>query len=284
MNTTQARTISIEKVLYNLGLKPTKNTASESWFLSPFRIEKTASFKINNNLNKWFDFGEQKGGNTIDFVIEKFGFSISEALEYLKQFDDFSFHKQNHQIQDIKVDYIEKVIPLQHLALTQYLRSRGITKFQNIKVLKEVHYQIKDKKYFAIGFQNKSDGFEIRSKYSKICLGKKDVSIIESGKDKLRIFEGFFDYLAFVQLQEILQQKESDYLILNSVGLLQKNFSILEKYTQIETYLDNDEAGDKYTEIIKDQFKQAIDKRELYSENKDLNEYLMQKPLQAKNG
>ncbi len=274
MNTTKAREIAIEKVLQNLGCKPVKFNELDSWYLSPFRIEKTPSFKVNKKLNRWFDHGEQKGGNVIDFVLLKFGFSISEALNYLKQFEDFfSLHKQVFETQEEeKVDFIEKIIPIQHLALIQYLKSRGITKYDTIYQLKEIHYSIDKKKYFALGFRNKSTGFEIRSKYAKICLGKKDISIISNGFDKLRIFEGFFDYLTFIQIRELLKIKDSDYLILNSVALLQKNFSIIEKYTQIETFLDNDEAGDKYTKIIQLQFKQSIDKRPIYKQHKDLNE------------
>jgi hypothetical protein len=97
MNTTQARDISIEKVLQNLGHKPTKQNENDSWYLSPFRIEKTASFKLNKKINRWFDHGEQIGGNTIDFVIYKFGFNVPEALNFLKPFgDDFFFQKQNY--------------------------------------------------------------------------------------------------------------------------------------------------------------------------------------------
>ncbi|WP_244284437.1 CHC2 zinc finger domain-containing protein, partial [Flavobacterium oncorhynchi] len=175
MNSTQAREIPIEKVLENLGYEPTKSNENENWYLSPFRAEKTASFKLNRTLNRFFDHGEQKGGNTIDFVIFKFGFSVSEALSYLEKFDSFfSFQKQIFETpvnieSNIK---IEKVIEIQHLALIQYLRSRKILKVQNENNLKEVHYTINNKKYFAIGFENKSSGFEIRSKYAKICIGK----------------------------------------------------------------------------------------------------------------
>ena len=37
----------------------------------------------------------------------------------------------------------------------------------------EIHYQLNGKKYFGVGFQNNSGGFEIRNAYAKICLGKK---------------------------------------------------------------------------------------------------------------
>lgn len=281
MNTTQARVIPIEKILQNLGYVPTKSNENESWYLSPFRIEKTASFKLNRKINRWFDHGEQEGGNVIDFVIQKFGFNVTEALNYLEKFNTlFSFQKQIFKVPNKNCDriyHIEKVIPIQHFALLQYLESRQIKNYKNIEQLKEVHYTINDKKYFGIGFQNNSQGWEIRSKYAKICLKKKDVTLINNDSQILRIFEGFFDYLSFQQIWNNIPMGESDSLILNSVALLERNISILQNYKIIELFLDNDEAGDKYTKLISTQFPEAKDGRITYSEYKDLNEFLCKK-------
>jgi Toprim-like/CHC2 zinc finger len=274
MNVKQAKEISIEKVLQNLGLEPIKTNGDDLWFLSPLRQEKTPSFKVNRKLNKWFDHGEQIGGNVIDFVIQKFGFNVREALEYLKKFDDFSFSQEQFffETTDEKdnIDHIEKIIPVQHIALIQYLKSRGIINYQEIRNLKEIHYFIKRKKYFALGFRNNSGGFEVRSKYAKICLGTKDISHVKSNNETLRIFEGFFDYLSFQQ-QKI--NEDSDYLILNSVALLNKNISILKDYKAIELYLDLDEAGNKYTEITLENFENAVDCRAIFKGYKDYSEW-----------
>lgn len=277
MNSTQAREISIEKILKNLGYIPTKSNENESWYLSPFRLEKTASFKLNRNLNRFYDHGEQKGGNVIDFVIYKFGFSVSEALSYLQKFDSF-FPFQKHFF-DTKVNIesnieIEKIIEIQHSALIQYLKSREILNFKNENNLKEVHYIINDKKYFGISFKNKSGGFEIRSKYSKICIGKKDVTLISNQSQMIRIFEGFFDYLSFIQIRDNQNLEQSDYLILNSTALMIKNLAHLEKYKKIELYLDNDQTGNKYTSLILEQFPCSLDGRKIFREHKDLNEWL----------
>jgi hypothetical protein len=278
MNTNQARDISIEKVLQNLGCEPTKSNEYDSWYLSPLRIEKSASFKVNRKTNRWFDHGEQKGGNVIDFVIHKFGFSVNEALSYLEKFDTFfSFQKQIFETpvkEQNTTNQIEKIIPIQHFALIQYLKSRGITKYQKENCLKEIHYSINNKKYFAIGFENRSGGFEIRSKYAKICLGKKDVTLISNQSKILRTFEGFFDYLSFIQIRDKKNLEESDYLILNSVALITKNLSVLKDYEAIELYLDNDPIGDKYTNIILETFQNSIDCRGMFKGHKDLNEWL----------
>lgn len=279
MNTTQAREILIEKVLQNLGCEPTKSNENESWYLSPFRIEKTASFKLNRKINRWFDHGEQKGGNVIDLVIEKFGFNVNEALSYLKKFDTFfSFQKQICETvtKELKsTNQVERIIPVKHVALVQYLKSRQIHSSKNIKQLNEIHYSINEKNYFALGFQNKSQGWEIRSKYVKICLGKKDISLIHNGSKTLRVYEGFFDYLSFIQIRGNLKMEDSDYLILNSVALVVKNISVLSDYDFIELYLDNDTTGDKYTSLVMGKFKNAKDCRVLFDGFKDLNECLL---------
>ena len=278
MNSNQARQISIEKVLQKLNYLPSKTIGNDYWYLSPFRTEVTPSFKVNLKLNRWFDHGEQIGGNIIDFLVHKFGFSISEALEYLKPFEcDFSFQKQILDYPNPEKrqnNFINKTIPIQHIALVQYLESRQIKNYKEVKQLKEIHYTINDKDYFGIGFQNNSEGWEIRSKYAKICLGKKDITVITNESKTLRIYEGFFDYLSFVQVREILRMEESDYLILNSVALLLKNVPVLMNYTSIELYLDNDDAGNNYTELIRKQFEQAVDCRKLYREYEDLNDWL----------
>ena len=279
MNSNQARQISIEKVLQKLNYLPSKTIGNDYWYLSPFRTEVTPSFKVNLKLNRWFDHGEQIGGNIIDFLVHKFGFSISEALEYLKPFEcDFSFKKQILDYPNPEKrqnNFINKTIPIQHIALVQYLESRQIKNYKEVKQLKEIHYTINDKDYFGIGFQNNREGWEIRSKYAKICLGKKDISLIHNGSKTLRIYEGFFDYLSFIQIRGNLKIEESDYLILNSVALLVKNISVLSDYDFIELYLDNDTTGDKYTSLVIGKFKNVKDCRVLFHGFKDLNECLL---------
>ncbi|WP_130734467.1 toprim domain-containing protein [Flavobacterium sp. J27] len=277
MNAKKAKTIPIEQVLYRMGIKPQKTSGDDIWYLSPFTTEKTASFKVNQKINKWYCHSSGFGGNTLDFVIKKSGCSISEALTYLKDFDIFfSFQKQIFKApeeDEEHVDHIEKIKPIQHIALIQYLKDRGILKYENENCLKEIHYSIKDKKYFALGFRNDSGGFEVRSKYAKICLGIKDITTVFNGSKVLRVFEGFFDYLSFKQIQNC----NSDYMILNSISMLEKSLHLLFNYEKIELFLDNDLQGDKATELLKNQFKNVIDGRIKYKNHKDLNEFITAK-------
>jgi len=136
---------------------------------------------------------------------------------------------------------------------------------------------MKDKNYFGIGFKNDSGGYEIRNKYSKICLGKKDVSTIKSGSESLRVFEGFFDFLSFKNVENFLEKEPADYLILNSVSMINNIKNSLGKYDNIELYFDNDEAGNRALQIIGNENRNAEDCRVLYSDFKDLNDSMIHK-------
>jgi DNA primase len=51
--------------------------------LSPFNAEKTASFFVNDQKGKWFDFSAQKNGDIFTFLMETEGLSFPEAVERL---------------------------------------------------------------------------------------------------------------------------------------------------------------------------------------------------------
>lgn len=282
MNIEKAKQIPIEEVLKKMNFKPSKTNGFDVWFISPFRDEKTPSFKVNTKINRWYDHGIQKGGNIIDFLQLNNNLSISETLKYLDNLTDgviFSFQKQelsksfNNEITN-EIEII-KTIGIQHYALKDYLEKRKIHLIDNEPNLVEIHYQLKEKKYFAIGFKNKSQGFEIRSKYAKICIGKKDITLIDNRSDTICVFEGFMDYLSYRNSIYQLERQNCDYLILNSVALINKCETILNNYKAIELYLDNDKPGEKYTAEILSVYKNAIDKRGLYLEYKDLNDWLI---------
>jgi 5S rRNA maturation endonuclease (ribonuclease M5) len=133
-----------------------------------------------------------------------------------------------------------------------------------------------DKNYFGIGFKNDSGGYEIRYAYSKICLGKKDITSIKNDSKDVRVFEGFFDFLSFKKVENYLEKETSDYIILNSVSMIHKIKNEIGNYKNIELYFDNDEAGTRAVEIIKNDLKNAEDCRVLYSDFKDLNYWLLQ--------
>ena len=281
MNIEKAKHIPMELLLQKMNYTPSKTNGFDVWYISPIiENESTPSFKVNTKINKWYDHGLQKGGNIIDFIAIKFNYTIPEVLKFLENYSNesiFSFQKQKNITSNLseaktKVNII-KVVEIQHYALKEYLENRKIYHYENESNLKEVHYEVNGKKYFGIGFQNRSNGFEIRSKYAKICIGKKDITLIVKGdknKKTIRIFEGFTDYISF----KSLEKNSSDFLILNSVALISRCDEILLNYEEIELYFDNDAAGNLYTKSTLEKFKNAKDCSAIYKDFNDLNDWL----------
>jgi len=276
MNCKQFNSIKLEEVLVSLGHHPTKQNEKEAWYRNPFANENHASFKINKNMNYWYLHSEGIGGNNVDFMKKYLNASVKEVLEWAEQ-NFFSFQYQNNSNTKQKAlanNYtIIEVKDIQHQALLEYLKSRKVE--NQLEFLKEIHYRMNDKNYFGIGFKNDSGGYEIRNKYSKICLGKKDVSMIKNGSENLKIFEGFFDFLSFKNIEKSLSDEKSDYIILNSVSMISKIKNLLKNYKKIELYFDNDEAGNRAVETLKKEFENVEDDRILYKDFKDLNDWAM---------
>jgi len=276
LNCDKAREIPILKALERLGFSPRRLTAKEAWFLSPLRTETKASFKVSLSLNRWFDHGQGIGGNVIDLIQTIKNCTVSEALYFLSDIDlSFSFQKQTKILPQPKINYeIKRIKPIENQALFAYLDSRSINTNLAKKYCKEIYYSIDQKHYFGIAFKNRSGGYEIRNKYFKGGLGKKDVTLFENSKNTIAIFEGFFDFLSYATLNNDIEN-HTDFLILNSTSLIQKCNEILPKYGCVEIWLDNDENGKKTTRIIQEMHHKIIDKSLLLKECNDLNEYLI---------
>ena len=204
----RARAFPIEKALAKLGHFPTKSTEKEAWFLSPFRSETQASFKVSKKLNRWYDHGSGKGGNVIDLICQINRSSVGEALSFLEQGQtSFSFQQQLPvRIQKNTGLKILHARPIRHYGLIKYLSERKISIAIASTICKEVHYLHKGRPYFAIGLQNDSEGWELRNKYYKNCSSPKDITHIKNGNGKLIVTEGVFDLLSILSYNKILEQ------------------------------------------------------------------------------
>lgn len=273
-----AREIPIVDFLNKNGFSPQKENHKEAWYLSPIRKEKNPSFKVSKILNRWYDFGLGRGGNIIDLVIEmNNNCSVQEALLILdRNIPSFSFQQQNtfavlNPRDEIR---IEKVVPIQHPALSDYLRNRKVNPTEVAKFAKQVHYTLKNSTYFAIGLENVSGGWELRNPYYKNAATPKDYSFFSTSKNLLSVTEGMFDFFSLLTLYPGLPQK-SDFLVLNSVSFINRIKNILPNYSKVSLYLDNDPAGKKATQQILADFHNSVDMSAIYETKKDLNELLM---------
>ena len=145
--------------------------------------------------------------------------------------------------------------------------------YEQRDLVKEIEYGLNRKKYFGIGFFNNSGGVEIRNKYSKICLGKKDVTLIKNElniSNEIVIFEGFFDYLTYKNLEK-KENSNCDYLIFNSTAMFFKVEEILKVYDKIFLFLDNDTNGKSVKAKFQNQYNNVEDCSLIYQKFKDLN-------------
>ena len=274
MNCSEAKNISIRAVLESFSLFPCKENSRTAFYFALDREEKTPSLSVDFSKNTAFDFGTGKSYDIISIVQTMKRCSVSDALKYLEQFN-FSFQKQNLKLENLPKGYeIIDVKEIQHPALLDYLKKRKVENQKNL--IEEIHYRMNDKNYFGIGFKNDSGGYEIRNAYSKICLGKKDITSIKNDSKDARVFEGFFDFVSFKKVENYLEKETSDYIILNSLLMIHKIKRSLENYKNIELYFDHDEAGTRAVEMIRIGLKNAEDCRVLYSGFKDFNDWLIQ--------
>lgn len=289
MNIQEIKRIKLQNFLASLGYTPTKQQANNLWYLSPFRQENHASFKVNTERNQWYDFGLGKGGNIIDlaellykssdvpYLIRK----IASDTPHCTPISSTSFANAK-SVQRINSFENLQVLPLSHPALTRYLDDRCIDMKVAASVCKEMHYDFNGKHYFGIGFPNIAGGYELRNPFFKGCIAPKDISHFYADEPKkvCFLFEGFIDFLSFMTLKrkknpQSTGLRQQDYLILNSVTNIHKAVKSLSRYDSVQCFLDNDGAGrDAYLRFSKELGNSVADASTLYNGFKDLNEYL----------
>ena len=265
MNIKQAKNILLTELLARLNVFPAKISGDLSMYFAINREEIVPSLSVSLKKNTALDFGTGKVYDSISLVQEIKKCSVSEALKIISEMDfSSSFQKQENLEEIEEKNYKILVVEdeISHPALIQYLLNRKV--WEQRKFLKEIHYRMNDKNYFGIGFKNDSGGYEIRNKYSKICLGKKDVSTVKNGSENVKIFEGFFDFLSFKNIEKFLSDEKSDYIILNSVSMVSKIKNSLEEYKNIKLYFDNDDSGNRAVEILRNELENIEDVRILY--------------------
>ena len=263
MTIAEAKQVRIVDFLAQLGHHAQHIKSEQYWYFSPLRNERTPSFKVNDRINEWYDFGEATGG---------------DLVEPRTRMPTAPPRPVEAEMKDVIV------IPLRHHALFSYLQSRLIDADIGRMYCKEVHYELRGRHYFALAFGNTSGGYEVRNAYYKGCLNNKDISLIrhltEETQENVCVFEGFMDFLSYMTLKlagdrTVCLAMPCDYLVMNSVNNLKKTLARLQEYSVIHCYLDNDLAGQRTTETIAGMYDGRVsDESCHYAEYKDLNDYL----------
>ena len=286
MNIKKIKQIKLQDFLASMGFKPVKQYGVNFMYLSPLRTEKHASFKVNTEINQWYDFGIGRGGNIIDLA--ELLYNSSDVSYLIHQIERNAPSSVSGSLPTVKpitpqnsFEHLQ-VLPITHPALIKYLEERCIDVETARTVCKELHFDTRGKHYFGIGFPNIAGGYEIRNPFFKGCIAPKDIShfYAEEPKKVCFVFEGFMDFLSFMTLRKLKNPQQTglslqDYLVLNSVTNIHKTAKRLSRYDSVQCFLDNDEAGrNAYLQLSKELRKSITDASTLYNGFKDLNEYL----------
>ena len=140
--------------------------------------------------------------------------------------------------------------------------------------LKCISYEVRGRRYQAIGFANLSGGYELRDdKTFKGTIAPKDITPIFTDRaEPVCIFEGFMDFLSFLSMKEEIT---NHCLVMNSVSNVARTIRYLNDrhLTHIRAFLDNDEAGRM---AVQDFIKAGFHVEDMnihYKDFKDLNDF-----------
>ncbi|MFR3025797.1 toprim domain-containing protein [Bacteroides thetaiotaomicron] len=284
MESEEANQIPLDDILREYDRTIVKSYFGYDMYLSPFREEHSASFKVNTATNRWQDFGEGSYGSAVDLVMRMEKCSFFEAMKICeeKSFSGNLTPHETHLRQPKKEKqnklHILKVAPLENKILINYALSRGIDEDVAKKYCQEIYYKIGEEgvSCFALGFKNDSGGYEIRNPFFKGCISK-DITCIDNGSSRCAIFEGFFDMLSYQQLMKSRPERQNvNMVILNTTALITKAASFIQSHQMIHSFLDNDAPGRNALRVLKSCGKEVINESSyLYPQCKDFNEYLL---------
>lgn len=290
MNIAQAKTIPLVELLASKGFSPHSRKGNDVWYFSPFRTEKTPSFKVNLPKNVWYDYGIGEGGDPINLIQIMFSEpNISNALSMLDNFSSFS-SKPVVSIpvytQPVQETIIHSVREIENFALEKFLKTRGIALDRAKRYLSEIHYQRGKSSFFALAHPNETGGFEVKNSLFSGSVNEKGLSFIPGTgafhSEKVAVFEGMFDFLALLELHN-LHEPPSDILILNSLSLVKRSAELIKEkhYHKASLYFDNDKAGreavEKFTKLFEAEPLSITDRSNSYAPYKDINDYLLEK-------
>jgi DNA primase len=280
MNPINNTSINLLSLMESLGLQPVKNRNHKFWFTSPLRNETNASFIVDAEKNLWYDFGLGEGGNAITLVCRIHNVDTKEALQIISgkryAIPENMVHHKEKRTSNSTLKIIKASPQIQKPALIEYLRKRKIDYrgLTGCKQLKELHYSIEHKNYFAIGFENDRGGYEIRNAFWKGSSSPKSITTIKGNPTIVNVFEGFMDYLSALTFFETAFPSHTS-IVLNGTGQIKTLLALLPAFQKAHLYLDNDEAGKRVVAQINEAHQNVINQSmRLYPNHKDFNEFL----------
>lgn len=308
MDIKTAKAIPIDEFLLKLGIRPSKQQGGRQWYCSPFRHENTPSFVLSKDGLAFFDHGEGWGGNIIDLAM-RLGQcqSVSTALTYLEDLLGQKSSTRPHYPSPLVATNeppAYQLLAIRPFAVytpageyTQeavYLRSRSIDPQRVAPFVHQIDFARQNQptqKLQGFGLRNQAGGYEVRARwqqqYIKTCVGPKAFShfsatLFEHVPIHIEVFEGAPDFYTFLTTHPQLEPTQSNFLILNGTGQVNKALQFLGQHPVelVRLWAHNDEAGRQTGEAFLALPRRVELMNSLYEGFKDYNEWHMaQLPL-----
>lgn len=271
-------------------------------YYSPFRDEANPSFHIKRSENVWMDFGSGEGGNVLTLVSLLGNIPLEKCWDYVAGLDPnivvldsspASSRMESSRSSRIIIDSVKESFTFRNLIL--FAQRRGIPRHILEHYCRQVTYHLdgrRDTHWTAIGFPA-GDGWVLRhitdGPFAKRCTGSACTLLGAGGEmvssptcDRVEIFEGFFDFLSWLVLKD-RTKPFSDICVLNSVNNLQKGLQFISAHKDISSWMDNDEAGRRALDTLKESCPDVRDHLSDLGENKDVNDLLTSTRMTVKN-
>lgn len=321
MKISEAKNIPVELLAETLGGKYHKTDyKGDKWFFSPFRPdERTPSFKIDCKKNRWHDFGlantnvhrsQGSGGDIFDlwcdYHFKDRRLNFNEALQAVLSLKSHSVREAirlnprkeetKAAIEQPRYRILKTSDHFTHYGLLNEIGRRRVSRELASLYLKQGYIEdtVTNRKYWGFLFENDKGGFELSipnpksGQTFKSCLGVKASSRILVGDDvnSADIFEGFWDFLTWLQLKGRLRPINHSY-ILNSTSLTgevcEKIIAFKDVINYAFLFMDNDDAGYQATHAIATELEEQDIKvggmEYFYNGYKDLSNFRMKLPL-----
>lgn len=277
--------VSCGRLLADQGCQPAAHHSGYDMYHSPLRDgDANPSFSVTAD-GRWRDHAIGQGGDVIDLAVA-LGLAASprEAAELLA--DRYGVDAEAHYASKAPPTYpqratgvteIRKVGPLQDGSLIDYIASRGIPENVAKYFLREVRYRVPSgSEFFAAGLKNENGGFAVRNKYFKGNVGPAGVTVLGGvGHGTVEVFEGAFDFLSWAMETN---GSDGDAVVLNSISNIPSALHILDRYDQVNAYLDRDSPGaGALLRLKRDCSGNVSDCSERYYGYTDYNEYWKQR-------
>lgn len=274
----RARNVDIMYFLGKNGIKPSRETQARAYYLSPFREEHSPSFTVFKDENRFYDWGEKKGGDVINIAERLFECTTSKAIAKLLDDEDIpQIHKRDRIIERMPaIEVVHEKDGITNVALVEYMEKIRCIPISVLDLYcKEIQFSFENSRHVqhtGVGMKNDVGGWVIRGTWFKGSTSPAGVKTIKTTEtDECYIFEGFLDFMSHVVLWG---EPEHTTIILNSTVFVHIMLDILKGFDKVHVWVDNDNAGNIAVDEMMASGVNVVDRRDAFADYNDLNEKL----------